>query len=231
MDQQQKNILVVDDEEHILELIQYNLGKAGYHVYTAENGQDTLMLLKEHQMDLLVLDLMLPDVDGIDILKRVRASEKHAQVPIIMLTAKSEEIDRIVGLELGADDYMTKPFSVRELLARIKTVLRRTEQQTSKNESLITVGELTMDLTRHEVTVGHKILEVTLKEFELLRFLLQHQGRVMSRNYLLDEIWGYDYFGETRTVDVHIRNIRKKLSDVGLEDYIETVRGVGYKVK
>lgn len=231
MEKQAKNILVVDDEEHILELLRFNLEKAGYQVYMAENGHDTLKLLETHQMDLMVLDLMLPDVDGIEICKRIRASEKHAMLPIIMLTAKSEEIDRILGLELGADDYMTKPFSVKELVVRIKTVLRRSEHQVGEATAVIEWGQLAMDLARHEVTIQHQPVDLTLKEFELLRFLLQNRGRVMSRNFLLDEIWGYDYFGETRTVDVHIRNIRKKLGDYNMEDMIETVRGVGYKVR
>jgi len=231
MEKQAKNILVVDDEEHILELLRFNLEKAGYQVYMAENGHDTLKLLETHQMDLMVLDLMLPDVDGIEICKRIRASEKHAMLPIIMLTAKSEEIDRILGLELGADDYMTKPFSVKELVVRIKTVLRRSEHQVGEAAAVIEWGQLVMDLARHEVTIQHQPVDLTLKEFELLRFLLQNRGRVMSRNFLLDEIWGYDYFGETRTVDVHIRNIRKKLGDYNMEDMIETVRGVGYKVR
>ncbi|SMP61279.1 response regulator [Anoxynatronum buryatiense] len=231
MEKQPKNILVVDDEEHILELLKFNLEKAGYQVYMAENGQEALKLLEMHQMDLMVLDLMLPDLDGIEICKRIRASEKYGMLPIIMLTAKSEEIDRILGLELGADDYMTKPFSVKELVVRIKTVLRRTEHQVGETTALIEWGQLVMDLARHEVTIQHQPVDLTLKEFELLRFLLQNRGRVMSRNFLLDEIWGYDYFGETRTVDVHIRNIRKKLGDFNMEDMIETVRGVGYKVR
>ncbi|MEN1760035.1 response regulator transcription factor [Anoxynatronum sibiricum] len=231
MEKQPKNILVVDDEEHILELLKFNLEKAGHQVHMAENGQEALKLLEMHQMDLMVLDLMLPDLDGIEICKRIRASEKYGMLPIIMLTAKSEEIDRILGLELGADDYMTKPFSVKELVVRIKTVLRRTEHQVGETNALIEWGQLVMDLARHEVTIQHQPVDLTLKEFELLRFLLQNRGRVMSRNFLLDEIWGYDYFGETRTVDVHIRNIRKKLGDFNMEDMIETVRGVGYKVR
>jgi len=176
MEKQAKNILVVDDEEHILELLRFNLEKAGYQVYMAENGHDTLKLLETHQMDLMVLDLMLPDVDGIEICKRIRASENHAMLPIIMLTAKSEEIDRILGLELGADDYMTKPFSVKELVVRIKTVLRRSEHQVGEAAAVIEWGQLVMDLARHEVTIQHQPVDLTLKEFELLRFLLQNRG-------------------------------------------------------
>ncbi|MDW7671329.1 MAG: response regulator transcription factor [Bacillota bacterium] len=231
MDKTPKTILVVDDEENILELLKFNLGKAGFRVITSDTGADTLMLLENDPVDLLVLDLMLPDVDGIEICKRIRNSEKFSGLPIIMLTAKSEEIDRILGLELGADDYITKPFSVKELVVRVKTLLRRTEQHQSGTASIITWHNLTMDLNRHEVTFNHLPVELTLKEFELLKYLLQNRGRVMSRNFLLDEIWGYDYFGETRTVDVHIRNLRKKIGDTGAEELIETVRGIGYKIR
>lgn len=231
MEQNRKTILIVDDEEHILELLKYNLEKAGYKVVASENGGDTFRLMKDHVVDLLVLDLMLPDMDGIEICKRIRQWDEYARLPIIMLTAKSEEIDRIIGLELGADDYVTKPFSVKELVVRVKTVLRRTEKDQAEASSLITCENLSMDLSRHEVTIDQQLIEFTLKEFELLKFLLLNRGRVMSRNYLLDEIWGYDYFGETRTVDVHIRNIRKKIGDKGLDELIETVRGVGYKIR
>ncbi len=231
MEQNRKTILIVDDEEHILELLKYNLEKAGYNVVSSDNGSDTFKIMEEHGVDLLVLDLMLPDMDGIEICKRIRNWDKYARIPIIMLTAKSEEIDRIIGLELGADDYVTKPFSVKELVVRVKTVLRRTEQNLDEVSSLITCQNLSMDLSRHEVVIDQELIELTLKEFDLLKFLLINRGRVMSRNYLLDEIWGYDYFGETRTVDVHIRNIRKKIGDKGLDELIETVRGVGYKIR
>lgn len=231
MEQKQKKVLIVDDEEHILELLQYNLEKAGYQVVASDNGRDTFKLLEEHEVDLVVLDLMLPDMDGIEVCKRIRNWDKYAKLPIIMLTAKSEEIDRIIGLELGADDYVTKPFSVKELVVRVKTVLRRTEQDLTETSPLMTCENLTMDLSRHEVTIDKQPIELTLKEFDLLKCLLMNRGRVMSRNYLLDEIWGYDYFGETRTVDVHIRNIRKKIGDTGQDELIETVRGVGYKIR
>lgn len=231
MEQNRKKILIVDDEEHILELLQYNLEKSGFYVVASDNGSDAFKIMEEHEVDLLVLDLMLPDMDGIEMCKRIRNWDKYARLPIIMLTAKSEEIDRIIGLELGADDYVTKPFSVKELVVRVKTVLRRTEHDLVETSSLITCQNLTMDLARHEVTVDQQSIEFTLKEFDLLKHLLLNRGRVMSRNYLLDEIWGYDYFGETRTVDVHIRNIRKKIGDKGQDELIETVRGVGYKIR
>ena len=231
MNQTQRHILVTDDEEHISELVKYNLEKAGFTVSVCHTGTAALEKLEEDQVDLLVLDLMLPDIDGIEVCKRIRKSGKHSELPIIMLTAKSEEIDRILGLELGADDYMTKPFSVKELVARVKTVLRRTEHHVEEASSVIHWQNMVMDLERHEVSVEGHPIELTLKEFELLKYLLKNRGRVMSRNLLLDEIWGYDYFGETRTVDVHIRNIRKKISEFSGEDYVETVRGVGYKIK
>ena len=230
MNSKEKTILVVDDEEHILELVRFNLEKSGYQVVTAETGSEAMELLKQQPVDLLILDLMLPDVEGIDVCKQLRASDAYSALPIIMLTAKSEELDRILGLELGADDYLTKPFSVKELVARVKTILRRTGQVIDTGTQ-ISWQNLVMDLNKHEVTVDRTPLEFTLKEFELLRFLLGNRGRVLSRNYLLDEIWGYDYFGETRTVDVHIRNIRRKLNEAGVEDMIETVRGIGYKIR
>ena len=231
MGQSGKTILVVDDEENILELIRYNLEKSGYRVLVAGNGSDAMSVLEENSVDLMVLDLMLPDMDGVEICKKVRNSEKYDQLPIIMLTAKSEEIDRILGLELGADDYMTKPFSVKELAARVKTVMRRSGGSSSAGKQVLCIKDLELDLTKHEVKVANVRIELTLKEYDLLKILMMNQGKVLSRNYLLDEIWGYDYFGETRTVDVHIRNIRKKIGDDGLEEYIETVRGVGYKIR
>lgn len=231
MNQSQRHILVTDDEEHISELVKFNLEKAGFLVSVCHNGSTALQRLEDEKVDLLVLDLMLPDIDGIEVCKRVRKSEKNSELPIIMLTAKSEEIDRILGLELGADDYMTKPFSVKELVTRVKTVLRRSEHHVEEPSTVIQWQNMSMDLERHEVTINGQSIELTLKEFELLKYLLKNRGRVMSRNFLLDEIWGYDYFGETRTVDVHIRNIRKKISECSEDDYIETVRGVGYKIK
>ncbi|SFH58384.1 two-component system, OmpR family, alkaline phosphatase synthesis response regulator PhoP [Tindallia magadiensis] len=230
MGQSSKTILVVDDEENILELIRFNLERSGYHVLVAGNGSEALNVLDNRPVDLVVLDLMLPDIDGVEICKTIRKSEKHSNLPIIMLTAKSEEIDRILGLELGADDYMTKPFSVKELAARIKTILRRVENTNQGDSKKLIIKNLEIDLIRHEVRVKGDLVELTLKEYDLLKILMSNKGKVLSRNYLLDEVWGYDYFGETRTVDVHIRNIRKKIGDDGLEEYIETVRGVGYKI-
>ncbi|MBM7614574.1 response regulator [Alkaliphilus hydrothermalis] len=228
----QKKILVVDDEEHILELIKFNLEKNGFEVTTKDNGEECIQFLREIPVDLVVLDLMLPGIDGLEVCKKIRTIDGLAKLPIIMLTARSEETDRILGLELGADDYMAKPFSVRELVARIKAVLRRTEdQQPTVKNTLLKVKDLVMDTEKHEVRIGSEKIELTLKEFELLKILIENRGKVLSRNLLLDEVWGYDYFGETRTVDVHIRHLRKKIGDDETGEYIETIRGVGYKMK
>jgi two-component system alkaline phosphatase synthesis response regulator PhoP len=175
---------------------------------------------------------MLPKMDGIEICNRIRRSESLGEMPIIMLTARGSEMDRIVGLEIGADDYMTKPFSVRELEARIKSVLRRTKALAPANTSgVLRVDDIEIDFDKHEVRRGEKIYTLTLKEFLLLKMLAENRGKVMTRNLLLDEIWGYDYFGETRTVDVHIRHLRSKIEDEAYGNLIETVRGVGYKIK
>lgn len=227
-----KKILVVDDEEHIIELIRFNLETNGYFVIAANDGNEALKKVKEEKPDLVILDLMLPSIDGIEICKILRKNKETEKLPIIMLTAKSEEIDMILGLEIGADDYITKPFSVRELLARIKAVLRRTQQRQERRENVIKIGDITIDVEKHEVTKKGKKIDLTLKEFELLRILSEKRGNVLTRNYLLDEIWGYDYFGDTRTVDVHIRHLRRKIEDDDKNlQYIQTIRGIGYKMK
>lgn len=228
---QKKTILVVDDEEHILELIKFNLEREGYNVLLCDNGEESISIIKSNPVDLVVLDLMLPGIDGLEVCKRLQSMDEYNDLPIIMLTAKSEESDRILGLEIGADDYITKPFSVRELIARIKAVLRRSEAKHESIDNLIIVKDLIIDTERHIVTVNGSAIELTLKEFELLKMLSEQRGRVLSRNLLLDAVWGYDYFGETRTVDVHIRHLRKKIGDDQLSEYIETIRGVGYKMK
>ncbi|WP_427338512.1 response regulator [Caloranaerobacter sp. DY30410] len=227
-----KKILIVDDEEHIIELIRFNLETNGYHVITANDGNEALKKIKEERPNLVILDLMLPSIDGIEICKILRKDKETEKLPIIMLTAKSEEIDMILGLEIGADDYITKPFSVRELLARIKAVLRRTQEIQEKRENILKIGDITIDIEKHEVTKKGKKIDLTLKEFELLRILSEKRGNVLTRNYLLDEIWGYDYFGDTRTVDVHIRHLRRKIEDDDKNpQYIQTIRGIGYKMK
>lgn len=225
----EKKILVVDDEKHILELIQFNLESNGYNVLTCDNGEEAVRIASKEKIDLMILDLMLPGIDGIEVCKRIRNSDNR-NLPIIMLTAKGEENDKIKGLDIGADDYMTKPFSIRELLARINAVMRRIGDKDNENKNIIKVENITIDIEKHEVRKENTVLELTLKEFELLKMLAQNRGKVLSRDVILDKIWGYEYFGDTRTVDVHIRHLRKKIND-NTGTFIETVRGVGYKMK
>ena len=224
-----EKILVVDDEEHIAELISYNLTSNGYKVITANNGNDAVKLAVEEKPNLILLDLMIPGKDGYDVCKDIRSNSDVRNTPIIMLTAKSEELDKILGLELGADDYITKPFSVRELLARVKAVLRRFSISEPENNILV-FGNLTADFDKREILVNDKKLDLTLKEFELLEILIRNKGKILTRDTLLDKIWGYEYIGETRTVDVHIRYLRKKIElDDKNPKLIETIRGVGYR--
>lgn len=225
-------VLVVDDEEHIVELIEFNLENNGYNVITAYDGVEAIEKTKGELPNLIILDLMLPKIDGIEVVSRLKREKNTENIPIIMLTAKSEETDKILGLELGADDYITKPFSVRELMARIKAVLRRSGDRMKNEGKTIIIGTIKIDVEKHEVTKDGKKLDLTLKEFELLKILAENRGNVLSRDFLLDEIWGYDYYGESRTVDVHIRHLRKKVEDNDKEPkYIETIRGVGYKMR
>lgn len=225
-------VLIIEDEEHISELIKYNLEAAGYQVSAAYDGEEGLKAVFEYLPDLIILDLMLPKMDGISVCNKVRNTKETEEIPIIMLTAKSSEMDKIIGLEIGADDYITKPFSVRELQARIKTVLRRTKTNAVvQNSGVLKVEDIEIDLDKHEVRRNSEKYILTLKEFQLLKMLADNRGKVLTRNFLLDEIWGYDYFGETRTVDVHIRHLRAKIDDENHGNLIETVRGVGYKVR
>lgn len=218
-------ILCVEDDINIQELIVYTLNSTGIEakgVSSASELDDTL----SHQLpELILLDIMLPDENGLEILKKLKQNIRTRMIPVIMLTAKSSEMDKIIGLDSGADDYITKPFSMLELISRIKAVLRRTSKEAS---SVLTYRELTMDLSKHTVTVEGNKIALTLKEFELLKKLMENPGTVCTRDMLLDEIWGYDYYGESRTVDVHIRTLRSKLGKA--EAYIETIRGVGYKM-
>ncbi len=228
-----KKALVVDDEHHISELIQFNLENSNFDVLISDNGEDAIRIAEEQTPDVIILDLMLPGIDGFEVCKRIRSSEKSRKIPIIMLTAKGEELDKILGLELGADDYLTKPFSVRELIARIKAVLRRLEDVPNHmTKKTIQIHDVFIDTEKHEVYKNGKLVELTLKEFDLLRILAENRGKVLSRNLLMTEIWGYGYSGETRTVDVHIRYLRMKIEDNDRHPiYIETIRGVGYKLK
>ena len=224
-----EKILVVDDEEHIAELISYNLTSNGYKVITANNGIDAIKLAIEEKPSLILLDLMIPGKDGYDVCKEVRGNSEVKNIPIIMLTAKSEELDKILGLELGADDYITKPFSVRELLARVKAVLRRF-YIVEPESNVLTFGDLVADFEKREIVIKDKKLDLTLKEFELLEILIRNNGKILTRDTLLDKIWGYEYIGETRTVDVHIRYLIKKIEeDDKNPKFIETIRGVGYR--
>ena len=219
-----ETILVVDDEANIIELARMYLQNEGYVVESARDGREALTKIKSLQPALVILDLMLPEVDGWEVCRKVRAD---SDVPIIMLTARSDDVDKIVGLELGADDYLTKPFNPRELVARVRAVLRRYEKSAASTQP-IHLGQMTIDPQRREVTVGGQQLDLRTKEFDLLWTLAEHQGIVLSRNQLLDLVWGYDYYGETRTVDVHIARLRDKLE--GSDVVIETVWGVGYKL-
>lgn len=224
-----KKILVVDDEENIVELIKYNLKNNGYDIITAFDGEEAYIKAIKENPDLILLDIMLPMLDGIEVCKKLKKNKQTENIPIIMLTAKTEETDKVLGLEIGADDYITKPFNIRELIARVKAVLRRVNSKDNTEKSIIKAGNIIIDTESYQVKADEIIIDLTLKEFELLKLLSQNRGKVLSRNYLLDEIWGYDFYGETRTVDVHIRHLRKKMNLSN--DTIETIRGVGYKIK
>ena len=225
-------VLVIDDEKHIVELLKFNLETIDYEVHSSYDGFDGFIKAKEINPDLILLDWMLPNISGIELLKKIRSDKDLKNIPVIMLTAKNIENDKVEGLDAGADDYITKPFSIKELLARSNSVLRRYNVNNNSQENLLLkVGNLTVNLQKHEVLKGDQKIDLTLKEFELLRLLLENKGKVLSRNYLLDKIWGYEYYGETRTVDVHIRYLRKKIEgNTEDEKYIETIRGIGYKI-
>ncbi len=222
-------ILLVDDETTILDVVRYNLEKAQYRVLTARDGLSAVEITKHENPDLVILDLMLPGIDGFEVCRRIRA---ESSVPIIMLTAKDEEIDRVVGLELGADDYVVKPFSTRELIARVKSVLRRSSGVPQKPAVVLRSPPFEIDRDRHLARVGEVTLELSNLEFDLLFTLLQHAGRVLSREQLLDLVWGYAYPGDTRAVDTAVKRLRQKLRRVAVSaaEQIQTVRGVGYKL-
>ena len=218
-------VLVVDDERNIVELARLYLAKESYRVLWAHDGQQALELVQRERPDLVILDLMLPKLDGWEVCRRLRQGGN--EVPIIMLTARSDEVDRIVGLELGADDYVTKPFNPRELVARVKAVLRRTDPAPSAGRPVEFAG-VRVDPARREVRSGDEVLKLRSKEFDLLNTLVANQGLVLSREQLLDKVWGYDFYGDTRTVDVHVARLRERLASTGAA--IETVWGVGYKL-
>jgi DNA-binding response OmpR family regulator len=219
-------ILVVDDEPDALELIAFNLKNAGLEVLTAENGDQALRLARSQLPDLILLDLMLPEVDGLEVCKILRRDAATSAIPIIMVTAKAAEMDRVLGLELGADDYVTKPFSPRELVLRVKNLLRRRQAAETPTDR-ISVGDLSIDIPRHLVTVQGRAVELTATEFRLLSVLAQRRGRVQSREQLLRDVWNYETVIDTRTVDTHMRRLREKLGPAAR--YLDTVRGVGYR--
>ena len=239
-----KTILIVDDEKMILNLLAHNLEKEGYNVIEASDGLEAINIAQEKKLDLILLDVMLPKLDGLSVCKRIK---NMMNVPILMVTAKDDELDKILGLELGADDYITKPFNIRELLARVKANLRKydivsnmekvnkdnqnKETNNIKRTNIITVGELTLDLDRFEVMINNQIVDLTLREFEVLRFLAQEPGQVVTRETLLEKVWGYEYFGDIRTVDVTVRRIREKIEqDTSNPRILITKRGVGYYI-
>jgi two-component system, OmpR family, alkaline phosphatase synthesis response regulator PhoP len=229
-------VLVVDDEQSIVTLLQYNLEQAGFEVVTAMDGAEGKRLAETESPDIIVLDLMLPTLDGMDVCKKLR--QQNIMTPIIMLTAKDDELDKILGLELGADDYMVKPFSPREVIARVKAILRRSQFQTDsasdndQAEEQIQIGKLTIYPGKYEAFFQEDQLELTLKEFELLLFLGQNKGRVLTRDQLLSAVWNYDFAGDTRIVDVHISHLREKIeADTKKPAYIKTIRGLGYKLE
>lgn len=223
-------VLIIEDEQAIVDILKFNFQKEGYKVLEAMDGQTGLELALSENPDLILLDVMLPKMDGFEVCKKIR---EKSSVPVIMLTAREEEVDKVLGLELGADDYMTKPFSIRELTARVKANLRRTSIDRASagqdNSSLITSGDLTINVERYEVSKYGKVIDITLREFELLKFLATQPERIFSRENLLENVWGYEYYGDVRTVDVTVRRLREKIEDdPGMPRYIITKRGVGY---
>lgn len=224
-----QKIGIIEDEKNISDMIKYNLEKDGYQVFTAYDGAEGLKLIETEELDLLLLDIMLPNIDGLDICKRVR---QKMEIPIIIISAKADEFDKVLALELGADDYVTKPFSMREVMARIKARLRRKVVEVEKEEpsgDQLKEGNLEIDLKKYEVSKNGQIIELTLREFELLKFLWQSKGEVFTREELLTKVWGYEYYGDVRTVDVTIRRLREKIEDdASKATYVLTKRGVGY---
>ena len=222
-------VLVVEDEQSLREALVFFLEKEGHEVSVAVDGEEAISVFEKSGADIILLDLMLPKVDGNQVCKHIRQS---SNVPIIMLTAKDSEIDKIVGLEIGADDYITKPYSTRELLARIKAVLRRQVEPPLTVESVLVAGELRLDSDRHVVTLSGNPLTLPLKEFELLELLMENVNRVLTRGQIIDRVWGSNYFGDTKTLDVHIKRLRSKVEEEpGRPKYIQTVRGLGYKLE
>lgn len=222
-----ETIYIVEDDINIREIERYALKNSGYEVEEFERGSEFFQRLESHKPELVILDIMLPDEDGMSILAKIRADKKTAKIPVIMVTAKTTELDKVKGLDSGADDYITKPFGVMELISRVKALLRRTRDV--EVETRMKYGEILVDDDKHAVTVGGTPCELTYKEYELLKYLIKNKGIVVSRDKLLSKVWGFEYEGETRTVDAHVKTLRQKLGDAG--SYIKTVRNVGYMVE
>lgn len=225
-----KRILVVDDESSITEFVGYALKKEGYDADVVGNGEDALALAKKNQYDLFILDIMLPGMDGYELCRRLRS---FTAAPVLFLSARDTELDKVVGLEIGADDYLAKPFGMMELVSRCNALLRRASRSEAPHDAIVSCGDITIDTDAHDVHVNGVQVELTLKEFSLLQTLIENRGHVLSRAQLLKEVWDTDYVGETRTVDTHVQTLRKKLNDVekGAGDVIQTVRGVGYRAR
>ncbi len=222
-----RKILIVDDEKNIVDILKFNLKKEGFDTVEAYDGRQALEMVEREKPDLILLDIMLPEYDGFTVCKKIRQT---LNTPILMLTAREEEVDKVLGLELGADDYITKPFSPRELMARVKANLRRIVEDTQKFQSeILNCGDLTIDINRYEIKRGEDTIELTLREFELVKFLAIQKGQIFSRESLLEKVWGYEYYGDVRTVDVTVRRLREKLEKMPSKpEYILTKRGVGY---
>ena len=240
MDENKKTILIVDDEKTIVDMLVYNLQKEGYNTLEAGDGEEGVRMALENKPNLVLLDIMLPKMDGLAVCKRIRQT---LNIPILMISAKDEEIDKILGLELGADDYITKPFSVRELMARVKANLRKAEitakameneannKNSEANSNVLTVGDLSLDLSKFEVKVRGEVIDLTLREFEVIKYLANQPGQVVTRETLLEKVWGYEYYGDIRTVDVTVRRIREKIEkDTSNPKILITKRGVGYYI-
>ena len=223
-----EKILIVEDEKNIAKLIRYNLEKEGYECYMAKSGEGGLETLKKYAIDLMILDIMLPGIDGFDVCRTIKQDARLKTIPIIILTAKGEEVDRIVGLELGADDYIVKPFSPRELILRIKAILKRGKPEQLKKD-ILTAGDISVNIPNHKVTIKNKEIKLTRMEFKLLATLMERRGRLQDRDKLLNDVWNIDTMINTRTIDTHIKKLREKLRSAG--DMIETVRGMGYRFK
>ena len=222
-----ERILVIDDEEDILELVRYNLTAEGYSVVCSDSGENALKLAKSDSFDLIVLDLMLPETDGISVAKLLKSDPKTRNIPIIMLTAKSDESDELTGFELGVDEYISKPFSPKILVARVNALLRRSGLTAGNDEKFVEAGGIKLDKTAHLVTVDGRPIELSIKEFELLDYFMENQGIALSREKILNNVWNYDYFGDARTIDTHVKKLRAKIGEKG--EYIKTIWGVGYK--